>query len=249
MDLQEHTEKNEGPERTAKTLGQGEQPRSGGRDYLALGVLVLLLGALVITGYLSFRAIAKGDEFRSDRSVGEWIQGLEDRAREWLGQRVRIGKGKRDSAEGHLARGYNHYRKKRYARALEELDRAIRMNEANPEAYYWRGRTLINQGRFEPAVKDFQKAVHLKPDYPEAYDNLGWLFDRLGKTDQAVDALSKSIELKSDNGWAYYQRGRMLFKLGDRNGAVRDAEKACALRFQEGCALYEKLKSGGEDSS
>jgi tetratricopeptide (TPR) repeat protein len=245
MDLQGHDDRKEGPDRTAEKIGQGEKAPSGGRDYLPLGVLIFLLVALMVTGYFSFKAMAKGYDFRAELSMKEWIQGLEEKARDLLGQRTRIIEGKRDSAKEHLLEGYRLYRKKRYARALDELDKAIQMNETNPEAYFWRGRTLISQGRFESAAEDFQKVLKLKPDYAEAYDNLGWLYDRLGETDRAIDALSKSIELKSDNGWTYYQRGRVRFKKGDREGALRDAEKACSLGFEEGCKAYENFKSEG----
>jgi len=228
---------------------RGQEERKGGRDYPALGVLILLLVALVVTGYLSFRSVAGGFDLGSDVSVRELIQGLEDKAKDWLERKTRFGKGKTDTARDHLVEGYRLYRKKRYARALEAFNKSVQMNETNPEAFYWRGRTLVSQGRFEPAVEDFQKAVNLRPDYAEAYDNLGWLYERLGETDKAVEALSRSIGLKPDNGWAYNQRGRNLFKQGDKEGALRDAKKACDLGFEEGCKAYERLKGGGGDSS
>jgi len=245
MDLQRNDNTTEGPAGKAGKAGQGEPPPSGGRDYPALVVLVLLLVALVVTGYLSIQTITKGHDFRSGESIREWAEGIEDRVKDWLGQTTKIGKGKRDNARDHLVEGYRLFRKKMYAGALEELDRSIQMNQSDPEAYFWRGRILVSQGRFEPAAEDFGEAVKLKPDFAEAYDNLGWLLDRLGDTDSAIEALSKSIELKPDNGWAHHHRGRMHFKKGDRDRALKDAEKACGLGFQEGCKAYENYKSGG----
>ena len=249
MNVQGHGERKKGPLSTAEESGKREKAQSRDRDYPALVVLVFLLVALIVTGYFSFQAITGGYDFKSELSLEKWIQGLEEKARDLLGQRTRIAKGKRDGAREHLVEGYRLYRKKRYARALEELDKAVQMNETNPEAYFWRGRTLIAQGRFESAAEDFRKAVKLRPDYAEAFDNLGWLYDRLGETDRAIDALSKSIDLKSDNGWTYYQRGKVLLKRGDRDGALRDAEKACSLGFEDGCKAYEKFKAGGNSSS
>lgn len=205
---------------------------------MALGVLIGLLVALFVTGYLSFRAVAKGVDFGSGVPIREWVQGLEEKAQDWLNRRMGTKTG--EGAGKHLVRGYGLYKKKRYAGALEEFTKAVRADGTNPEAYYWRGRTLIGQGRFEPAVEDFQRAAELKPDYAEAYDNLGWLHDRLGATDKAIEAFSKSIALRPENGWAFFQRGRMLFKKGDREGALRDAGKACDLGFEEGCGAYKK---------
>jgi tetratricopeptide (TPR) repeat protein len=144
---------------------RGQEERKGGRDYLALGVVIFLLVALVITAYLAFRAVPGGFDLGSGVSIREFIQGLEDKAKDWLEQKTKFAGGKRDTAREHLVEGYRLYRKKRYAKALEEFNKAVQRNETNPEAYYWRGRTLISQGRYEPAVEDFQKASKLKPDY------------------------------------------------------------------------------------
>jgi len=215
------------------------------RDYLALGVLALLLAGLVVVGYLAFKTVVRDHGFRTEESVKEWIKGLEERARELLEQSPRFGKEKREDSKQHLVQGYRLYQQKRYAAAIEAFNRAIQKNASDPEVYYWRGRTLISQGLFENAADDFQQAVKLAPNYTEAYDHLGWLFDRLGHFDKGIEALSRSIELKPDNGWAYYQRGRILFKTGDREKALKDAEKSCSLGFQEGCNAYESFKSGG----
>jgi len=215
------------------------------RDYLALFVLALLLVALVVTGYLVYKSIARDHDFRSEESVREWIRGLEEKARELLEQSPRSGKEKGTDSKQHLVQGYRLYQQKRYAAAIEAFNKAIQLNAADPEAFYWRGRTLVSQGRFENAVEDFQQAVKLAPNYTEAYDHLGWLFDRLNQFDRGIEALSRSIDLKPENGWAYYQRGRIFFKTGDRENALKDAEKSCSLGFQEGCKAYESFKSGG----
>ena len=215
------------------------------RDYAALGVLALLLVALGITGYFSFRTFAKDYDFRTGDMVQEWVRSIEESVNEWLGQTTRLRKGERGSAREHLLEGYRLYRLRKYSKALDEFNRAIELNAGNPEGYYWRGITLTSQGRFENAVEDFQQAVKLKPDYAEAYDHLGWLFDRLGDPGKGIECLSKSIELRPDNGWAYYQRGRMLYRKGDRDHALKDAEKACKLGFEEGCKAYDSYRSGG----
>jgi len=217
---------------------------SGGRDYPALAAFIFLLLALVVTGYLSFRTIAQNPDLRSGESIMEWVGGLENRVKDWLGQTPEVRKERRTTARDHLVEGYRLFRQKRYAGALEELDRSIQMNGNDPEAYFWRGRVLASQGRFEVAAEDFRTAVKVKPDFVEAYDNLGWLLDRVGDTDGAIESFSKSIELKPDNGWAYHQRGRMHFRKGDRDRALGDAEKACALGFGEGCKAYENYRTG-----
>jgi tetratricopeptide (TPR) repeat protein len=244
MGLQQDDIKSDGPDWRSGNKGQDAATPSGGRDYLAIGILVFLLVALVVTGYLSLKTIAKGYDFRSEKSIREWAQGLEEKAKDWLEHKARIGREKKIADRGHLAEGYRLYRKRNYAGALKEFDRAVQKDAGNPEAYFWRGRALIGEGRLEQAAEDFQKAVTLKPDYAEAYDTLGWLFSRRGEFDSAIEALSKSIELKPENGWAYYQRGRVFFEKGDRDRALADEEKSCKLGYQEGCKAYQEFKSG-----
>jgi tetratricopeptide (TPR) repeat protein len=214
-------------------------------DALALGVLVFLLVALVVAGYLAFQTLTRDHGFRVEESVKEWIKELEEKARELLEQSPRLGKEKGTDSRQHLVQGYRLFQQKRFAASIEAFNRAIRLNATNHEAYYWRARALISQGRFENAAEDLERAVSLAPHYVEAYDHLGWLFDRLGQHEKGIDALSRSIELRPENGWAYYQRGRMLYKFGDRENALRDAETSCNLGYQEGCKAYESFMSGG----
>lgn len=219
------------------------------KDHLAIGVFVVALVALIITGYLGIRAV-KRDLLsgRPSQLVSKWLRDLEEYGIGRLSERMKkVGpeqKGSRE-AQRHIILGYNLLQKNRFTSALKAFDKAIEIDPQNPEAYFWRGQTHIKTGRYEEAIVDFKRAMTIRPDYVEAYENLGWLFARIDKCAESIEYLTKAIELRPENGWAYHNRGHCYSKLGDLEKAQEDAKKACELRFEEGCKAYEEYKRRG----
>ena len=62
------------------------------------------------------------------------------------------------------------------AEAEEEFTLAIKYDDTNYEAYYYRGCTKFNQGKFDSAILDFEKALEIRPDYQEAEFSLGRIY-------------------------------------------------------------------------
>jgi tetratricopeptide (TPR) repeat protein len=208
--------------------------------------------ALLVAGYFALTSVDTEFDFRPGLRVREWTKDLEERARGLLGEAARGLKiPGRDGADAraHVLKGYRLHRQKSYNEALAELNKALEIDPKNPDAYYWRGRTLVAQGNLDQGEEDLKTAVRWRPDYAEAYDHLGWLASRQGRADEAISYLTKSVELKPDNAWALYNRSRLFFSKGDLAGAMRDAEKACSLGYQDGCKAYESYKKSSEEGS
>ena len=72
-----------------------------------------------------------------------------------------------------------------YDKAEEALDKAIKYDKSNYEAYYHRGCVKFNQKRYQDAIADFEKATELKPDYADAYFNIGRAYYILNDFDKA----------------------------------------------------------------
>ena len=62
------------------------------------------------------------------------------------------------------------------AEAEEEFTLAIKYDDTNCEAFYYRGCTKFNQGKFDSAILDFEKALEIRPDYQEAEFSLGRIY-------------------------------------------------------------------------
>jgi predicted Zn finger-like uncharacterized protein len=223
----------------------GSSAETGSRDTLALGVVVAALIALVVTAFLAFRNFDTDFLSNPIDSVGRAVKNLEEGIREKLeGPKRDVPphiKRARDSRR-HLSRGIALFKKKRYEKAIEEYDMALRTDPKNPEAYFWKGRTLAVSGRPAEALTDLIRAVELKPDHADAHDNLGWIYSNQGEYEKSIHHLTRSIDLKPNNAWAYYTRGGMYFKKGDMEKALQDAKKSCDLGYRDGCKIYEKFK-------
>jgi tetratricopeptide (TPR) repeat protein len=215
------------------------KPQAKGKtDYLATGVFVMVLCALIAAG-VYFSLNIKPDAWNRPLQM---ISRLVDEVGEY-GKTVLGGFDKEDrpagrqarQAQRHVRKGYEHYKDNRLKKALRELGLAIEIHPKNSEAYFWRARTYIRLEQYDDAIVDLKKVVDLKPRYSPAYDNLGWLFMRRNDYDKSLSSLNKSIELKPDNGWAYFMRGRVFFKKGDLKKAVENAEAACKLGYKDGC--------------
>ena len=62
--------------------------------------------------------------------------------------------------------------------AIEFFDKAIKYDENNFEAYYYRGCAYSNNFKTNQALKDWNKAIELKPDYADPYFNIGLFYRR-----------------------------------------------------------------------
>ncbi len=148
-----------------------------------------------------------------------------------------------------VRKGYAFYSKERLDPALETFDEAIRLDPNNPQAHYWRGRTLLKMGKEEPAMEAFKAALTLHPDYWEALDNVGWLHLRRGEYGQGLAALNRSIEVNPDNAWAYYNRGFLHAKTGNSKMALKDAQTACRMGYRKACQMAEKYGKSKETAT
>ena len=213
-------------------------PDKGEKDYLATGVFVVVLCALIATGvYFSFN-IKPGALNRPLQMLSRLVDDVTEYGKsiwgEFQKERRPVNRPARQ-AQKHVRKGYEHYKENRLKEALQELSLAIETHPQNPDAYFWRARTFIRLEQYDKAIEDLKTVVKLKPRYSPAYDNLGWLFMRRNNYDESLLNLNKSIELKPDNGWAHYMRGRVFFNRGDFQKAAENAETACKLGYKDGC--------------
>jgi len=72
------------------------------------------------------------------------------------------------------------------ARALELIDRAIKLRPANPWFFTNRGIALAKLKRFDDALVSFDLALLIKPDLALAHDNRGFAQQELKRFDDAL---------------------------------------------------------------
>ncbi len=218
---------------------------NGKKDYTAIGIVIAIFLIIIFSGFY----VLKNFQTTSiNKSIDSITNGMDDllysvrQQVESLFQMVDPRKPKSPSAKRLVRQGYDFYMKNRFKKAMDSLNQAIDKDPENPEAYYWRGRTLVKLDRHDLAVQNFQKAITHRSNYWQAHDNLGWLYMRRGDYDACLVHLNRSIVHKPDNGWAFYNRAYVHDRLGNREKAIADAKKACGLKNQKGCDLLDKYK-------
>jgi tetratricopeptide (TPR) repeat protein len=104
-----------------------------------------------------------------------------------------------------------------WARAEEDLRRALELDPEQPMALNYLGYSWIDRGEnLDAALKMIKRAVDLRPNDGYIVDSLGWAYYRLGDFAQATHVLEHAIELLPEDptindhlGDAYWQDGRI----------------------------------------
>ena len=218
----------------------------GKRDYPAIIVFAVVLTLLIAAGVYFSLNLERGILSTPRQSFSKLVEKVSRYAEGIIEEfnKAPQPKSKQNRlAQKHVRRGYELYKKNRFSKARQELDKAIEMNPQNPEAYFWRARTLIKMVQYDEAVKDLEKVIDLKPAYSPAYDNLGWLLMLSKRHEESLSYLNRSIELKPENGWAYYMRGRVFSEMGDLNQALNNAKTACKMGYKDACQDVQRYES------
>ena len=83
------------------------------------------------------------------------------------------------------------------AKAVEDYDRAIKLDPKFVEAYYNRGLSERDLRQFDKAMSDFSEAVRLDPQFARAYVTRAALFVRRGSIAKAAKdyrAASRTVD-------------------------------------------------------
>jgi len=115
-------------------------------------------------------------------------------------------------------------------KAIEYLNRAIKMKPDYIGAYNSRGLANFNLGKYQRAVEAYNEALRLKPDFADAYYNRGNAYRHLGKHQLAIEDYDETLRLKPDNAYAYFNRGAAYDDLGKYLRAIEDYDEAIRLK-------------------
>jgi TPR repeat len=117
---------------------------------------------------------------------------------------------------------------------IANLDKTIRENPKNANAYYSRGTVKLGLGDKKGAIADFDRAIRINPKDANSYYNRGVAKLGLGDKKGAVLSFNQVILIDSIDADAYYNRGIAKSKLGDKVGAIADLQTASDLYLAVG---------------
>jgi Flp pilus assembly protein TadD len=121
------------------------------------------------------------------------------------------------------------YRENRYQNSLQKLERVLRLNDADPDAFKLIGLNLVASGRDDLAGSYFEKAVELAPQDFMARYYLG-LHQLTGKQfDLAVASAQITIKLNPKYLDGYLVLGVAQEQAGKENEAIQTYRQACEI--------------------
>ena len=114
--------------------------------------------------------------------------------------------------EGNLEKGLAEYNAKRYLKALEIFNFAIRSDPGNGYAYYYRGLVYDAQKKYLQAIEDYKRALAKSSDLNLAWYSLAVDYDSINIKAEAKKAYKKFVEISKDPNDEYvkYAKQRLL---------------------------------------
>ncbi len=141
----------------------------------------------------------------------------------------------------------------RHDEALEDFNRAIRLDPTQAEAFLQRARLRASRGKDQEALKDYDRAVELRPDDLDFRLERAELAVAIGDDQRAIEDTDKIIKAQPDFGLVLYiacegvRASGEAFQeaLNDLNAAVKSEPKSALFHFERGRVQLELERPDG----
>lgn len=134
-----------------------------------------------------------------------------------------------------------HFDGGRYAKSIELLDEAIKVNkfeQLTDILYYYRAisKTKINQ--YSEALADYSKAIETNPYKSKYFYHRGLTYFQIGNYEQAKNDFTTTLSMDGENADIYVKLGFLKQQENDLKGAIEDYTKAITFNSKLGDAYY-----------
>lgn len=154
-----------------------------------------------------------------------------------------------EQAIAYARSGWQYIERGKYQRAIEDFDRAVKLNPANAVIYYNRSLAYGGLGQYHLAIRDLDAALRLNPNYPDAYYGRGYLYEKLGQNEQSIADFDQAVRInltkRSAVAKVYLSRGYSYYKLGQYEQAIRDYDQAIESGLESAHAVLAHLNRAG----
>ena len=142
-------------------------------------------------------------------------------------------------AEGYFEKGNELGKQNKYQQAIEQFDRAIKLNPNRADYYASRGHAFYYMKLYTRAVEDYTLAIERNQSFALAYSMRGLSHTRAGQFEKALEDYNKAISLGPKEADYYKGRGYTYFHLKQYGPMCEDYQKAC--NFGD-CELLETAR-------
>lgn len=110
--------------------------------------------------------------------------------------------------------------------AIEQYQRALRINPDYAIALSNLGNALVTQGNPDTAIEQYLHALRVQPDSAEIRYNLGIALAAQGKANEAIKQYQRALRINPDHTGAHNNLGNELAALGKTNEAIEQYQYA-----------------------
>ncbi len=128
-----------------------------------------------------------------------------------------------DSPRLHIIFGLAYRQNEYYAKALEELHRAVTLDPEYPGAHYYLGLAIVSQEgprETDAAVHEFKEELKRRPDDYLANYMLGLVYLQERRNEDALPHLQRAVKMDSDRPEALIYLGQALYLTGQQDKAI-----------------------------
>ena len=140
------------------------------------------------------------------------------------------------SAEAHAIAAEIYMDKGNWARALDEIETAIRLSPDNALVQRNLGYVMDNQGRHKEATAAFERAAELAPKLGYIYTTAGNGYLALGDYDNAIAQYEKAVQATPDSPVGYDSLGHASALAGDPDRGLSMVKRAIEIDPEYGPA-------------
>lgn len=139
-------------------------------------------------------------------------------------------------AIGHLKKGDEYLKEKKFSLAIAEYKISLKLNPYYKEAFHQLALAYFKENNLEEAEKNFKKAIELHENYFDAHNNLGLVYEEQGKLEEALKEYNKAKEIEPGNYRVYYNLGGFFHKKKDLKNAIINYKKVLKINPQHAWA-------------
>ena len=130
---------------------------------------------------------------------------------------------------------------KKYGRAIENLQKAVRLDAAMPEAWNNLATVCFGIGRPEDGVRACETGIAYNPSYPLLYNTLGNYYYEAGLYDKALEKILIAEKLLPANASIVMNSALGFAALGNEAEAMRRYHRAAELGYEENDHAFQLI--------
>jgi tetratricopeptide (TPR) repeat protein len=131
-------------------------------------------------------------------------------------------------AVAYCERGLLRARLKSYAQAIQDYQRALKLDPVQAQVYYSRGLAYASQQDHAQAIEDYDQAIELNLQESQVYHSRGLAQAELQNYARAIADYDQALQLQ-ESAMLYHNRGLAHARLGAYRQAIKDLKRAIKL--------------------